>query len=375
MPDIALRLNKDMLVLSAPLHAQLERQGFAARDVEFVTLLESDSVRDALRLELLAGASCLVANTADITPARLAHFSMEDRAQEFAAASLDIVQALSPQHVLVEIDPCGLPLDAESKASLNENRSQYARAVRTFAGLAFDAFFLNGFRTCDDLKCALMGVRQATDLPLFASVDVAEDGTLASGRGTLEQALAVMQEYGATVAGIAVGADADVAACLARRMAQATSLPLLVQLAVGERNPKQGRSTKENPYYCPDVMVEAAVRLRAAGVQFLRASGQATPAYTGALAAAVSGFDVVSDAGAPPAPDAGDTAPVPASARETPSASVPACAAVPADAAPADGLSADASPGSPAPSDGDAALDGLAAAARAQVAAAIGKEE
>ena len=160
-----------------------------------------------------------------------------------------------------------------------------------------------------------MGVRQATDLPLFASVDVAEDGTLASGRGTLEQALAVMQEYGATVAGIAVGADADVAACLARRMAQATSLPLLVQLAVGERNPKQGRSTKENPYYCPDVMVEAAVRLRAAGVQFLRASGQATPAYTGALAAAVSGFDVVSDAGAPPAPDAGDTAPVPASAR------------------------------------------------------------
>ena len=51
MPDIALRLNKDMLVLSAPLNARLARQGFdATRDVEFITLFEPDSVRDALRL-------------------------------------------------------------------------------------------------------------------------------------------------------------------------------------------------------------------------------------------------------------------------------------------------------------------------------------
>ena len=106
MTDIALRLNKDMLVLSAPLNARLARQGFdATRDVEFITLFEPDSVRDALRLETLAGATCLVTNTADVTPARLAHLSMEARAREFAVASLDIAQALSPQHVLVEIGP------------------------------------------------------------------------------------------------------------------------------------------------------------------------------------------------------------------------------------------------------------------------------
>ena len=39
MTDIALRLNKDMLVLSAPLNARLASQGFdATRDVEFITL-------------------------------------------------------------------------------------------------------------------------------------------------------------------------------------------------------------------------------------------------------------------------------------------------------------------------------------------------
>lgn len=328
MPDIALRLNKDMLVLSAPLDARLQDQGFdIEKDAAYLALFEPDSVRDALRMELLAGATCLVANTASITPARLTHLSMEDRADEFVEASLAVAHELNPQHVLVEIAPCGLPLDASSKASLNENRSQYARAVRTFANRELDAFFLNGFTTCDDLKCALMGVRQASDMPVFASVDVLPSGTLSSGRGTLAKAVSVMEEYGATVAGFNTGAQAQDAVRLANEAAAACDLPLLVQLHVAERNPRQGVPTEENPYYCPDAMVGVAVQLRGAGVQFLRATGAATPAYTGALAAAVTGYDV------------------------TPSA--------------AEKQEKEEAPGS---------LEDLVAAARAKIAAAMGKE-
>ena len=85
--------------------------------------------------------------------------------------------------------------------------------------------------------------------------------------------------------------------------------------------------TEENPYYCPDAMVGVAVQLRGAGVQFLRATGAATPAYTGALAAAVTGYDV------------------------TPSA--------------AEKQEKEEAPGS---------LEDLVAAARAKIAAAMGKE-
>ena len=62
---------------------------------------------------------------------------------------------------------------------------------------------------------------------------------------------------------------------------------------MAERDPKQQGPTTENPYYAPDTMMAAAVDLRAAGVQFLRAAGDATPAYTGVLAAATAGLDVV----------------------------------------------------------------------------------
>lgn len=293
MPDITLRLHKDMLVLSAPLTAVLARQGVdVGRDLEYLNLVEPEAVVDALRLESLAGATCLVTTTEGIAPARLAHHGMEDRASEVAHAALDAVAELKPQHVLAEIGPCGLPLDGSSAASLNENRSQYARAARAFEGGTFDAYFLEGFTSAVDLKCALMGVRQVSDHPAFASVNVASNGLLADGRTTLEEAVAVMEEFGACVAGFTTGAPEDEAAALCERVVQATSLPVLVQLRVTSHAPRQGDATPENPYFCPDTLVSAAVRLRSAGAQFLRAVGDVTPAYTGALAATVDGLDV-----------------------------------------------------------------------------------
>ena len=64
MPDIALRFHKDMLVLSSPVAVVLARQGFdVEHDLEFANLVEPEAVRDALRLNKMAGAQCLVANT------------------------------------------------------------------------------------------------------------------------------------------------------------------------------------------------------------------------------------------------------------------------------------------------------------------------
>lgn len=293
MPDIALRFDKDMLVVSAPVSAALARQGVdVGRDLELMTVLEPDSIQEAMRLESMAGAQCLATSTVGITPARMAQVGMEDRAHDVARASLEVLRPLKPQHVLVEIGPCGLPLDASSKASLNENRDQYARAARLFEGEQFDAFFLNGFTTASDLLCALMGVRQVSDMPAFTSVDVLADGTLASGRGTLEEACSIMGEYGASVAGFSTACGIEAACALAKRAEAACDLPILVQLEVAEHKPKQGGPTDANPYYCPDAVVDAAVRLRASGVQFLRATGAATPAYTGALAATTAGLDV-----------------------------------------------------------------------------------
>ena len=74
MADIEIRFHKDMLVLSAPVDYALERQGVdMAADGEFVSLMEPETVRDAMKLEVMAGAHCLVTNPEGICESRLAH--------------------------------------------------------------------------------------------------------------------------------------------------------------------------------------------------------------------------------------------------------------------------------------------------------------
>ena len=299
MADLALRFGKDMLVVASPVQEALRRTGIESlRDQALALLVEPETIEEAYRLEAVAGPQCLVTPVADFTPARLVAIGMEGRGAELAQASLDVMAEFKPQHTLVEIAPCGLPLDPSAKESLVENRDQYARAAKLFEGAAFDAFFLNGFTTTDDLKCALMGIRKVSDAPVLASVEVQGSGMLASDRGTWREAVDVMAEFGAAVAGFSTPAPLDEAAGLATQARDALAaagadLCLMATLQVGERDPKQQGPTPTNPYYAPDTMMEAALRLRADGVQFLRAAGDATPAYTGVLAAAVAGLDVV----------------------------------------------------------------------------------
>lgn len=294
MPDINLRFHKDILVLSSPVDHTLRKQGVdIEQDREFLSLVEPDLIRDAMRLEIIGGAQCLVTNTAGITAARLTHINMEERSFELATAATTIARSLKPQHLLVEIGPTGLPLDSSSKTSLMQNRKQYERACKDFGSEEIDAFFLNGMTTLVDMQCALMGIRGVSEALIFASVKADSADSVGGRDQSVEEAASLMSEYGAAVVGFETKAPLKEAIALAERAKRATDLPLLMQLEVTTNNPQQMAPTEDNPYCCADVMVEAALALQQAGVQFLRASGNATPAYTSALVATSAGNDVV----------------------------------------------------------------------------------
>lgn len=292
MPDLQLRFHKDMLVLSSPLEASLAARGVeVAADEEALSITEAEMVREVLQLESLSGAPCLVTPTNGITRARLAHARLEDRDAPIADAALDIVESLSPQHVIAEIGPTRLPIDPESKASLMANRDQYSEAVHAFGTERVDAFFLNGLAGIDDMRCALMGVRRMCDTPVLVSVDVDASGNVIGRNQSIEDLVDVMEEFEADVVGFSTSASIDQAAALVERICRVTELPVLVQLDVTQSESRM--SAMDSPYGHPDALIDAALRLRSAGAQFLRASGDAGPAYTGALVAAVSGADSI----------------------------------------------------------------------------------
>lgn len=301
MADIALRFHKDPLVLSAPIDEILARSGVEnpAAEREFMDLIEPESVLEAQRLELMMGAQCLVTNTYDITRARLAHARFEEQSAEIARASVAILRELKPQHIIASIGPTRLPIDPESRSSLKQNRDQYARAVQDF-GEDIDAVLLDGMVSLVDLKCAIAGAKKAGGLPVFASVDLDAQGRMSGRATTWEEALAVMVDFEADVVGFSTAAAPDAVLPLVARACELADAPLLVQLQVGEHDQRDVNPgfrpvdiTPDNPYRSADAMFDAGMAYLAAGVQFLRAVGRATPSYTGALVIAGDGRDCV----------------------------------------------------------------------------------
>lgn len=296
MADLALRFNRDMLVLSTSM-----TQFFANHDFDinsernYVVLCEPELIDEEYKLESVIGTPCFVAPTEAITAAHLAKDRFEGRGIDVAAAAFAEAAAFKPQHILAAIEPTGLPLDESSQASLKQSREQYQKAVNAIAMNPYDGIYFCNFTNGYDAQCALMGARAVYDGPVLISLQLNELGELASGSHSLIDAVALCDEYGADAIGIATPTNLEMMLECVSQMKAATQKPLLVEIEVAKEEKKALNPPLDNPYYRPETLVDVAFALRSAGVQFLRAGGLALPTYTAVLNATVDGMDVVND--------------------------------------------------------------------------------
>lgn len=294
MADIQMRFGKDMLVLSTSFNHSFAQLGFdLATEEAYVDLCEPETVEQAYQMEKMIGTPCFCTATECITNARLAHEKFEGHGKDIAAFAWESVHAFSPEHALAVIGPSGLPLDESSATSLKASRAQYQTAVKELTEYPFDALFFSGFTSAYDAQCALMGARAVYDGPVFLSYALTDAGELPTHTHTLAEAVALADEYGADVIGIASGATYEHLAPVIETLCENTTKPLLAELVVRELIERAYDPDLDNPYYSPDRMIDTALKLRQQGVQFLRAGGVATFAYTGGLVATLAGLDVV----------------------------------------------------------------------------------
>ncbi|MDO5335364.1 MAG: homocysteine S-methyltransferase family protein [Coriobacteriia bacterium] len=292
MADIQLRFDKDMLVLSTPFSLTLNRLGFDESDRDYVVLCESESVEEAFKFESMAQTPVFVLPTENLTDARLMHSRFEGQGATMVQNCLEALDNFNPQHVIAAIGPTGLPLDESSKSSLRQSFEQYKRAVLLLSEQEIDGIYFSGFDNGYDAQCALMGARAVYDGPLFCSFVLDEEGRLSSGSHDLVSAAVLARESGADVVGVVSGSEPSRLLPWVDEVAAALDCPLLVELVVAHPDRRQAFPSKENPYPRTDHVVDAALQLRAHGVQFVRVQGNATPAYTGGLVAVLSGLDV-----------------------------------------------------------------------------------
>ena len=290
MADIQLRFNKDMLVLSTPFSVSLRAFGYEESDRDYAIICESEVVAESFKFEAMAHAPVFVLPTETITTARLMHSRFENQAALMAQNCFEAAEGFKPQHVLASIAPTGLPLDESSKTSMRQSFMQYQSAVRTLAEYPIDGILFGGFSNAFDAQCALMGARSLYDGPLFITFKIDAAKILQSGSHSLEEAAAIAVDSGADVLGVVSGLSVE-ELCSAADILSVAGRPMLFEIEVAHVDKRQAFASADNPYPRPDLMADAALELRKHGVQFLRAGGNASPAFTGSLAALLGGLN------------------------------------------------------------------------------------
>ena len=290
MADIQLRFNKDMLVLSTPFTGALRSFGYDDADRDYAILCENEVVEESFKFEAMANTPVFVLPTETITNARLMHSRFEGRAGLMAENCFEAAAKFKPQHILSAIEPTGLPVDESSKTSMKQSFTQYQAAVRDLSSFPLDGILFSGFDNGFDAQCALMGARSVYDGPIFITFRLGDADMLQSGSHSLKDAALLAADSGADVLGVVSGRDVDALCSIADTLAT-LERPILFEIEVSHVNKRQAFPSHDNPYARTDFMVDAALELRKHGVQFFRAVGSATPAYTGSLVAILTGLD------------------------------------------------------------------------------------
>ena len=292
MPDIQLRLGRDVLVVEGAMGTMLHNAGLPAGECpELLNITAPEMIGDVHRLYKLAGADCSVTNTFGGSSIKLAEYGYADRVEEFNRAAVRIAKRDGAPHVLADVGPTGLVLQPLGSATFDEVFEAFAEQVRALAAETPDAILIETMTDIAEARCAVLAAKSACDLPVFVTCTFGLSGRMDLSGTDPETAAVVLAAAGADAVGMNCGLGPDQMLPLLKRMAAATTLPLIVQ-------PNAGLPTldAEGRTVFPGTSAEmgvAAAAFRAAGAAVIGSCCGSTPSYTGSIVDAVADKDVV----------------------------------------------------------------------------------
>lgn len=292
MPDISMRFGLDIIVVEGGMATMLERYGISeAPCPELFNLTEPDLISEIHRFFKLAGAQCAVSNTFGAGADRLALQGIEADQETLCAEGVRLAKANKPQHVLADMGPCTIRAGKPGTSSYDEAYAVYAHQSELLAKGGPDAIFIETMADIDDALCALRAAKASCDLPVIVSCSFDASGKTSGSQTTVEEAAEALARAGADAIGANCLLRPEEIVSVAAELVRSTALPVLAMPDVPRPSSRPVKRIADSD--SPDHMAVAAYRLRQAGVQLIGTCCGSTPAYTGAIFAAVGGTDVI----------------------------------------------------------------------------------
>lgn len=281
MPDIGVRLGREVLVLDGAMGTMLQRAQIPTEIAPMqLNITAPDVVEEVHRLYRLAGADCATSNSFGGTRHKLAQWGLADQVEPLNRAAVRLARAGGAPHVLGDIGPTGLVLEPLGPAGFDELFDAFAEQAAALASESPDALLIETMTDIAEARCALLAARSVCDLPVFVTVTFGLNGRMdLSGTGP-EAAAVVLEAAGASAVGINCGLGPEQMLPLVERMAAATGLPVIVQPNAGLPRLEDGVTVFPGT---AEEMGRYAARFVDAGATLVGSCCGSTPEFTGSI--------------------------------------------------------------------------------------------
>ncbi len=288
---------------------------FINRCYDELNLKDPELVREVHRAYVQAGAELLETNSFGANRVKLAAHGLEERVREINARAAELARAAANGRALVggAVGPLGIRIEPFGPTSVEEARDYFREQVEGLLEGGVDFFLLDTFSHLEEIRQALLAVREVCELPVVCQMTVQEQGDTAYGTAP-DVCAARLDEWGADVIGFncSVGPHGVLEAI--EKVAPATRAKLSAQPNAGLPRDVDGRKIY---MASPDYMGKYAQRLIRAGAKFVGGCCGTTPEHIRRIADAAHALSPgrVSVRSAAPQEDVPEVATVPLAER------------------------------------------------------------
>ena len=275
-------LGKRLLFVDGGMGTMLQAAGLTGGEApERWNLTHPETVAEVHRAYLAAGCDIVTANTFGATGARFGA-ELQKVIQVGVELARQGVEEAGHGFAAFDMGPTGKLLAPYGELPFQEAVSLYRQAAAWGAEAGADLIIIETMGDPYEMKAAVLGAREACDLPILATMMADVNGRLLTG-GTVETMAVLLDGLGVTALGLNCGLGGPEMLPLLRRIRRVTERPLLCSPNAGLPRMEGGRTVFPAG---PEAFAQAQRELAQAGAWLLGGCCGTTPEHIRAMVAA-----------------------------------------------------------------------------------------
>ncbi len=236
--NILENVNQEGLIFDGAMGSMLIQAGLkGGKASEFWNIEKPEVIESIHRAYFEAGADVATVNTFGGSAFKMAKMGITHSPEQINTAAVHIAKkaAGEGQYVAGGMGPLGEMLKPAGLVSVEDAVSCFAQQAGFLAGAGVDCFILETFFDLNEILAAIRGLRQASSLPIFASMTFQkkQNGFFTIMGNKPVESMNVLLEAGASVVGANCSLTSDTMIELAQEIRHNIDAPIIIQPNAG----------------------------------------------------------------------------------------------------------------------------------------------